>query len=91
MGYVFKGVPQHHRTLHAGSIMAALLEEPVIADMLATYVADMAFALRVRVQAYAEGVVSVWLMLAVKYKRSELEQDHHTADANQADNGSVQR
>lgn len=38
-----------------------------VQDIVGTSMPAMAFALRVRVSPYPEGVLSIWMMLAVKY------------------------
>ncbi|KAK9824234.1 hypothetical protein WJX72_008815 [[Myrmecia] bisecta] len=67
-GCIFKGFPQHHRSLSRPRIAAALLKEHAVADMLAVSAPDASFALRLRITQYPENVVSAWLMLAVKYR-----------------------
>ena len=68
LGYVFKGVPQHHRHTDASAIASALVADAQGREVLLARAQGCAFALRVKVWAYPEGLFSVWLMLAVKHK-----------------------
>ncbi len=55
------------RTLSSSVILPGMLKEAAIRDILGTQVADIGFALRVKIFLYPEHVCSVWLMLALKY------------------------
>ncbi|KAL3149182.1 Centrosomal protein of 76 kDa [Trebouxia sp. C0010 RCD-2024] len=66
-GCMFKGFPQHHRTLSPSGIVQGMLKEATIRDILKTQMTDISFALRLKVFMYPEQVCSVWLMLAFKY------------------------
>lgn len=66
VGWVFKGVPQHHKHLSASVIAASLAEDPQARDILLDTSPQHAFGLRVKVWPYPEGLFSVWVMLAVK-------------------------
>lgn len=52
-------------------MLQSMLKETAVRDMLDTQVADMSFAIRVKVFLYPEHVCSVWLMLALKYPTSK--------------------
>lgn len=67
LGFVFKGVPQHHRHVHAAAVAQALVDDPQARDVLAPAgPAPAVLALRVRVTAWPEGLFSTWVMLASK-------------------------
>ncbi|KAG2497285.1 hypothetical protein HYH03_004868 [Edaphochlamys debaryana] len=67
LGWVFKAMPQHHPHVCEDLLRKALLEEDQMLDILGTTSPTAAFALRLKLFAYPEGLCSVWLMLAVKY------------------------
>ncbi|KAG2443237.1 hypothetical protein HYH02_009310 [Chlamydomonas schloesseri] len=67
LGWVFKAMPQHHTHTCVPLMAKAMLEEDQMLDILGTTAPTAAFAMRVKVFAYPEGLTSVWLMLAVKY------------------------
>jgi len=72
LGWVFKGVPLHHRSPSPADILAALLADPQVLAVLGSQAPGpgMALALRVRVFAFPEDLFSVWVMLAAKYRGS---------------------
>ncbi|KXZ45045.1 hypothetical protein GPECTOR_59g653 [Gonium pectorale] len=67
LGWVFKAMPQHHGHTSVELMRKAMVEEDQMLDIMGTTASTAAFALRVKVFAYPEGLTSVWLMLAVKY------------------------
>ena len=51
-------------------ILQSMLREQAIKDMLTTNVPDALFAFRTKVTPYPEGIVSVWVMLALKFSNA---------------------
>lgn len=65
-GHTFQGHPSHHTTLDPHAMFEALSCEAPAVALLRADGQGTAFALRVKVTAYAEDVCSVWCMLAAK-------------------------
>ena len=78
LGWVFKAFPQSHNHVNADLVVQALLQEAHVVAMLeggrgagpgqSQGPAEPCFALRAKVFCYPEGLISVWVMLAVKHR-----------------------
>jgi hypothetical protein len=66
--YHLQGVPQFHRSCSVPWILAALKADKGVRELLELGVPNALYGLRVHVTAYPEGLVAVWVMVAVKYK-----------------------
>lgn len=71
VGHTFKAFPRHFRQQSAGLMAAALVREAVADDILTTEGDGVRLGLCVKVFAYPEDLVSVWVMLAVKWRGLE--------------------
>uniref|UniRef100_A0A7S1J7S2 Centrosomal protein of 76 kDa n=1 Tax=Eutreptiella gymnastica TaxID=73025 RepID=A0A7S1J7S2_9EUGL len=67
-GYTFKGYPMHFSHCSDRRIGKAFLQSRTCIDILETVGQLVTHCVRVKCFAYAENVVSVWVMLAVRYK-----------------------
>ncbi|KAJ1447360.1 CEP76 C2 domain-containing protein [Pelagophyceae sp. CCMP2097] len=68
-GHCFKGFPTCFSHANAPRIFAALQRGELSQDVLTTAGEQVRHALRVRIFAYAEDVVAVWVMIAVRYAK----------------------
>jgi centrosomal protein CEP76 len=67
---VFKGVPYQFTSLNASIVFASLLQSRALVDVLTADGGDLRFGMRVKVVAYPEDFVAVWIILA-SVKRAE--------------------
>ena len=67
-GHTFKGLPMHFTTYDSTAIFAAWLASDVAADILQTRTYKAAISVRVRIFPLPDGIVSVWVMLAMAYR-----------------------
>lgn len=67
-GHTFKGFPIHFNHTNSKRIITACLRDKVCTDIIECVGDVVRFGVRVKVVAYPEDVLSVWLMLAVKYR-----------------------
>lgn len=67
-GHTFKAFPLQITCTGSKRIMSAITKNKVCMDILKTQGDMVRFGLRVRVFAYPEDVVSLWVMLSVKYQ-----------------------
>eukprot|EP00899_Mesostigma_viride_P001946 jgi/Mesvir1/11752/Mv00123-RA.1 len=67
-GFTFKGYPQHFNHYSPSRIMRELLQQGVAAEILGTRGDLVRFGLRARISPFPEGVCSVWVMIAVRYR-----------------------
>jgi len=74
-GHTFKAFPAQFTHASPSKIVATLRANPVAQDIISTLGGDLAFALRVHVTAYAEDTTAVWVILGVRYRSNEDEEE----------------
>lgn len=67
-GHTFKGLPLHFTSYEPTAIFRAWMQNEVASDVLRTRTFKGSLAIRLRVCPMADGVVSVWAMLAIAYR-----------------------
>ena len=67
-GRSFKGFPINVTHVGEKKIINSILASPVGKELTEFSGEDLKHALRVRVFAYPEGILSVWVMLALRYR-----------------------
>jgi hypothetical protein len=67
-GHSFKGYPQMFHTCDTEAILSDIESRAVPSDIISTVGDRVAFAVRVKVKCYAEKVVSVWVMIACRFR-----------------------
>lgn len=65
-GHMFKAVPMHFNHCSPPAILREILADAVACDIVMSDKHAAAFALRVQVTRFPEGIMSVWLLLAAK-------------------------
>lgn len=65
--HCFKGLPLCFAHMDAAKIMAGIEGSPIGAEILKSRGDPVKFALRVKIYAYPENMLAVWVMLAVKF------------------------
>ena len=67
-GYTFKGFPLHTVEIDYDKIFGLILSSDVGKDVLYTRGDNATFALRCKIFPYPQGINSIWIMIAVKYR-----------------------
>ncbi len=67
-GYTFKGFPLHTVDTDYDKIFGSILSSDMGKDVLYTRGDNSSFALRCKIFPYPQGINSIWLMIAVKYR-----------------------
>lgn len=67
-GYIFKGNPVHSIDKDPDAIFASIVSSEIGKDILHTRGDNSSFAIRCKIYAYPQNVLSIWVMLAAKFR-----------------------
>jgi centrosomal protein CEP76 len=67
-GYIFKGNPVHSIDKDPDGLFASIVSSEIGKDILHTRGDNSSFAIRCKIYAYPQNVISVWVMIAVKFR-----------------------
>jgi len=67
-GHTFKGFPIHFNHVNTKRIVTALRKDKLSTDIMECTGDVVRFGIRVKIVSYPEDVLSVWLMICVKYR-----------------------
>lgn len=68
-GYTFKGFPVHSIDPDIDSIFSNILSNEVGLDIINTRGDNTRFAVRCKIYPYPAKILSIWVMIAVKYRQ----------------------
>ncbi len=67
-GYTFKGYPLHTIDPDCDKIFGSILSSEIGKDILYTRGDNTSFAVRCKIYQYPQGINSIWIMTAVKFR-----------------------
>lgn len=67
-GYIFKGNPVHSIDKDSDAIFACIVSSEIGKDILHTRGDNSSFAVRCKIYAYPQNILSIWVMLAAKFR-----------------------
>ncbi len=68
-GFTFKGFPLHITDTDADKIFGSILSSEIGKDILYTRGDQVTFAVRCKIYPYPQNVLSIWLMIATKFRQ----------------------